>query len=263
MLSSAPTARQLRIGAVVYAPSFYRDEEALMRALKNQQRGAQAIFFGLYAESVEELLQRVLGLDPNLPDLVSEVFRRAFAGVQGYHGAPQGLRLWVLRLAVQQATRTLRWRRLRWFLTGAWLRGSEPVCRVARRPIAVDAGPSEVGGSVAQGANVVELHPGGRPHSRAGGQRIGGQRAGGHGGGEAAHLAHDREQLHDALYALLNRLPLRLRVPVALRFLAQLEIAEVAVLCDLGLSQVRQYVNEGCLRLAQMDVELLSQQGSG
>ena len=87
--------------------------------------------------------------------------------------------------------------------------------------------------------------------------------AGGPGGGDAAHLAHDREQRHDALDALLNRLPLRLRVPVALRFLAQLEIAEVAVLCDLGLSQVRQYVNEGCLRLAQMDVELLSQQGSG
>lgn len=260
MLSSAPSARQLRIGAVVYAPSFYRDEEALMRALKNQQRGAQAVFFGLYAESVEELLQRVLGLDSDLPELVSEVFRRAFASVHGYHGAPQGLRLWVLRLAVQQAKRTLRWRRLRGWMGGAWLRARprRAVCRPESEPI---ARATREGGSHGHGspaANVVELRPGLRRQVQAA------ELSTEHGGelSEARRgYREGREQLHDELYALLDRLPVRLRVPVALRFLAQLEIAEIAVLCDLGLSQVRQYVNDGCARLMQRDMELLCGQG--
>ncbi len=264
MLSSAPSARQLRIGAVVYAPSFYRDEEALMRALKNQQRGAQAVFFGLYAESVEELLQRVLGLDPNLPELVSEVFRRAFASVHSYHGAPQGLRLWVLRLAVQQATRTVRWRRLRGWMSGAWLWAwpRRAVCQLERRPIALGGGPAEVHGRRPAAANVVELRPGVRRHARPAEPRTDTrtdtriEQGGGVSEGPRAR-SHSSEQLHDELYALLDRLPVRVRVPVALRFLAQLEIAEIAVLCDLGLSQVRHYVNEGCSRLMQLDMHLL------
>ncbi len=92
------------------------DGGELIAALQAGQPAAAALLFDQYAPQVRRVLARVLGLDPELPDLLQEVFLRALEGA-GRLGPDAQLDRWLTGIAVHTARQTIR-RRVRW----RWLR---------------------------------------------------------------------------------------------------------------------------------------------
>ncbi len=107
---------------VVYSPSFFRDSERLLLALKQGQPGARAVFFAIHADHIERLLRRILGPEEGVQAMLSKVFVKALLELRRRRDAgPSDLDLWLERLAVGQALSRLRWRRLRGLLPfGRW-----------------------------------------------------------------------------------------------------------------------------------------------
>ncbi len=184
--------------AVVYAPSFFRDDEALLSALRQGQRGARAVFFRRHVDEVELLLCHLLGASGH--ELVQAVFSEAFCRVNKYDGEADELETWVLRIAVSKARRVLGRRRSRRWL---W-------------PLAAPRSVVAVAGT-----------------------------------GDAS--------LERAAYELLQCLAPKRAVMLALHWLAELPIEEVAMLCDESLVVVRQQLlaaRSEFLELAWGDSEL-------
>jgi RNA polymerase sigma-70 factor (ECF subfamily) len=87
-------------------------DEALVSALRDGRADAAATFFDRYAVHVRRVLARVLGPDPDLLDLVQDVFVTALESIHKLD-EPRALRAWLTQIAVFSARTRIR-RRTRW-----------------------------------------------------------------------------------------------------------------------------------------------------
>lgn len=101
---------------VVLPLAFTGDDVALVGALKVNHPGAKAALFHRYARLVERIITHVLGFDPELSDILQEIFARALASI-GSLRDPSALHPWLSRLATLTARKVLRTRSRH-----AWLR---------------------------------------------------------------------------------------------------------------------------------------------
>ncbi|MFZ6179779.1 RNA polymerase sigma factor [Nannocystis pusilla] len=90
-----------------------------------QRQRAIADLFDRHADHVSRVLTRILGLDPETPDLIQEVFLRAFRGIDRVRGAPEVLPRWLTGIAVYVAREHIRRKRGRWWLR--WAGADEPL----------------------------------------------------------------------------------------------------------------------------------------
>lgn len=86
------------------------DDEALVESLRSGDPGAPARFFDAYGRYVERLLVRVLGPDPDLEDLLHDVFAEALGNIEQLRD-PTRLKGWLTRMTVFIARGMLRRRR--------------------------------------------------------------------------------------------------------------------------------------------------------
>jgi RNA polymerase sigma-70 factor, ECF subfamily len=113
------------------------DDAALVEALRAGDAGASGALFDRYAPLVQRVLARVLGLDPELPDLLHDVFVEALSSIDRLD-EPSRLRPWLTSIAVFVARGCIRRRkRRRWLRYLGW---DEPVDPPAQAP----AGPAAV-----------------------------------------------------------------------------------------------------------------------
>ena len=114
------TPRSQAEGGRLIFPEQFQDDDALARALRAGDRAAQRTLFERYGRHVQRVLGRVMGYDPELGDLVQEVFARALSNA---HQLRDGARLkgWLTSIAVFTARGTIR-RRQR----GRWLGVAAP-----------------------------------------------------------------------------------------------------------------------------------------
>jgi RNA polymerase sigma-70 factor (ECF subfamily) len=93
---------------------FVGDERALVEALRSGHPGAVAVLYERYAAAVHRTLRSALGPDPDLPDLLQEVFLRALDSI-GQLESHERLRSWLGGIAVFSARGLIRRRaRRRW-----------------------------------------------------------------------------------------------------------------------------------------------------
>jgi RNA polymerase sigma-70 factor (ECF subfamily) len=98
-------------GVVRPLPTAVSDA-ALVTALRSGSAEAAEQLFERYGEYVERLIVRVLGLDAEVPDLINEVFARAFERIEQIQDAT-ALKGWLGSIAVFTARTFLRDRRSR------------------------------------------------------------------------------------------------------------------------------------------------------
>jgi RNA polymerase sigma-70 factor, ECF subfamily len=142
---------------------------------------ARARLVQTYSVPLHRLLVGILGADPDLPDLLQDVFIAAFVSV-GRLTSPHALPMFLQQIAINVANSHIR--------------------RNVRRRSLVRA---------------MALT---RPNQLA---------SGNHAPCEASLLAKE----------ILDRLPARERIPFALRFVLEMEIAEVAAACDISVPTVK------------------------
>jgi RNA polymerase sigma-70 factor (ECF subfamily) len=87
-------------------------DDALVEALRAEVPGAADLFFDRYGPYVERLIVRVVGIDADVPDLIQEVFARAFEGVNRLR-AGSALKGWIGSIAIFTARAFLRDRSVR------------------------------------------------------------------------------------------------------------------------------------------------------
>ena len=87
-------------------------DAALVAAVRAGRLDAADQLFDRYGEYVERLIVRVLGLDAEVPDLINEVFARAFERIERLEDAA-ALKAWIGSIAVFTARSFLRDRRSR------------------------------------------------------------------------------------------------------------------------------------------------------
>ncbi len=92
------------------------DDADLVAALRAGHPAAPTVLFDRHAPRVQRVLVRTLGFDPEIPDLVQEVFVRALQRLDGLRDGAS-LSGWLSGIAVFTARETIR-RRARW----RWLR---------------------------------------------------------------------------------------------------------------------------------------------
>ncbi|MCA9710023.1 MAG: RNA polymerase sigma factor, partial [Myxococcales bacterium] len=89
---------------------------SLLEALRRGEATAVAELFDRHATTVERAAQAVLGLDPEVEDLVQDAFVAALRGIDGFRGDDRTLGPWVRGIVVRLALKKLRWRRARRWL---------------------------------------------------------------------------------------------------------------------------------------------------
>jgi RNA polymerase sigma-70 factor, ECF subfamily len=99
-------------GASVYTAAFFRSEADFVDALRAARSDAQAELFRRHHVRVAEVLERVLGPDDDLPDLVQEVFVRGIAGAPRFRGTSEALEAWLVKIAIHTARGLIRRRRV-------------------------------------------------------------------------------------------------------------------------------------------------------
>jgi len=102
----------LRPSAPVIQLRAGESDAALVRALRAGDAHAGAVLFDRYAVHVRRVLARVLGPDPELSDLLQDVFVAALGSVHTLED-PSALKAWLTRTAVFTARGKIR-RRTRW-----------------------------------------------------------------------------------------------------------------------------------------------------
>jgi RNA polymerase sigma-70 factor, ECF subfamily len=108
-LKAGPTPKD---GGVVRLVPIAQTDAALVASLKGRETGAPELFFDRYGAYVERLIVRVIGLDPEVPDLIHEVFARALEGIHGLRES-SALKGWIGSIALFTARIFLRNRRTR------------------------------------------------------------------------------------------------------------------------------------------------------
>jgi len=87
--------------------TFARGDEGLIDALRAGHPGAAAVFYERYSTSVHRTLQSVLGRDPEIPDLLQDVFIRAIDRIGELQQLEQ-VRSWLTTIAVFAARAHIR-----------------------------------------------------------------------------------------------------------------------------------------------------------
>jgi RNA polymerase sigma-70 factor (ECF subfamily) len=158
------------------------DDRALVEALRRDEPWARAALVEKYEPHIERVVAGALGLDPDLADIIQDVFVRVLEGIHQLKD-PAALRGWIGTLAVFTARGHIR-RRRRW----RWIRFLAPQ-DVPEVPAA--------------------------PHNP-----------------EATATMR-------AMYRVLDSLPAEERLVFTLRFMAELELTEVAASCGVSLATVK------------------------
>lgn len=96
--------------------TFVGDDDALIQALRVGHPGAAAAFYDRHAAHVHRTLQSALGTDPDIPDLLQDVFVRAIDRI-GELGDLGRVRSWLTTIAVFMARAHIRRRRRRSWLS--------------------------------------------------------------------------------------------------------------------------------------------------
>jgi len=100
---------------LVRPPSGSTTALELVQALQAGEPWAARLLFTLYADDVQRVLTRMLGLDHELPDLLQEVFLHALQGIQRLND-PERLGSWLVGISVHVARRRIRSRRRSWWM---------------------------------------------------------------------------------------------------------------------------------------------------
>lgn len=111
--------------------------DELLAGLRSCEPGAVAALFDRYNALVERVLTRILGLDPEVPDLAQEVFLQAIRGIDRVRGDAGVLRSWLTTIAAYTARHHIRRKASR-----RWLRPTAP--QELPEQIASTAGPDVV-----------------------------------------------------------------------------------------------------------------------
>ncbi len=90
---------------------FVGDDAALAAALKQRHPGAMEALYDRYGSHVQRVLVRVMGMDPNLGDLLQEVFIEAFSNAASIKDGGR-LKAWMTSIAIFTARGVIR-RRVR------------------------------------------------------------------------------------------------------------------------------------------------------
>ena len=85
---------------------------ALVRSLQAGEARAGAVLFDRYAVHIRRVLVRVLGPDPDIADILQDVFVSALASIRKL-SEPSALKAWLTRTAIFMARGRIR-RRTRW-----------------------------------------------------------------------------------------------------------------------------------------------------
>jgi RNA polymerase sigma-70 factor (ECF subfamily) len=99
-------------GSVLHIFDFEKDDAALLSALKNGHPSAKRALFERYADHVQRVLIRIMGIDAAIPELISETFLQAFSGVSSVRD-PASLKAWLSMIAVFTARGLIRKRKKR------------------------------------------------------------------------------------------------------------------------------------------------------
>jgi RNA polymerase sigma-70 factor, ECF subfamily len=129
----ASVARCVSEEGPVFAPPLGDDDEhVFVEALKRQDPTVQLQFYDRYADLVERIVARIVGVDDELPDLVHEVFMRALKAIHRLRNA-EAITTWVTQIATRTAMDALRRRQTRrkWF---SFQTSPEPEVVVAGEP---------------------------------------------------------------------------------------------------------------------------------
>jgi RNA polymerase sigma-70 factor, ECF subfamily len=102
--------------AVVRPLRFVGDDRTLLAGLKNGHNGAAAELYDRYADHVQRVLARILGMDQDLADLLQEVFLEALRSIRSIEDGSR-LKAWLTSVAVHTAHACLRRRGRRRWLT--------------------------------------------------------------------------------------------------------------------------------------------------
>lgn len=110
--SRAPKERPL--AEVVRPFEFIGDDRALVKAILDDRPGAGTALYDRYADYIHCFLERIMGYDPEIGDLIQEVFYQALANIQSIK-KKGSLKPWLGSIAVHVARGTIRKRqRQRW-----------------------------------------------------------------------------------------------------------------------------------------------------
>ena len=103
-----------RSSSVAFIPSA--DDTRFVEQLRGGDAIAIGALFDRHAAAVERVLHRVLGVDPEVQDLLQEVFVHAMTGIRSYRGDASSLRPWLTQIAIRNARKCIRRRRTRRWL---------------------------------------------------------------------------------------------------------------------------------------------------
>ena len=93
---------------------FSGDDRAIVAGLKERNPGAAAALYDRYADHVQRVLARILGVDPDLEDLLHEVFVQALGSAASIEDGDR-LKGWLTIVTVHTARAHIRRRvRRRW-----------------------------------------------------------------------------------------------------------------------------------------------------
>jgi len=95
-------------------------DEALVLALRASHPGAANAFISRYIEHVKRVVVRVMNVDPEVEDIVHEIFLDALRSIDRLK-EPEALKMWLTSIALFKSRRVLRSRRRR-----SWLRITAP-----------------------------------------------------------------------------------------------------------------------------------------
>jgi RNA polymerase sigma-70 factor (ECF subfamily) len=92
------------------------DDASLVEAVRRRQSGAATLVYRRHADAVHALLFRRLGPQPDLEDLLQDIFASAFGSIDKLR-EPAALRSWLLSITVGRLRTYNRGRRRNWWLT--------------------------------------------------------------------------------------------------------------------------------------------------
>ena len=184
------------------------DDRALVEALRRNEPWARTALIEKYEPHIERVVAGALGLDPDLADIIQDVFVRVLEGIHQLKD-PGALRGWIGTLAVFTARGHIRKRR-RW----RWIRFLAP-------------------------QDVPEVPA--VPHNP-----------------EASATMR-------AMYRVLDTLPAEERLVFTLRFMAELELTEVAAACGVSLATIKRRLSRAEARFQEVACQdpLLSERLAG
>lgn len=101
---------------MVHLIRFDGDDEALLKALKERQPGSKRALFDRYANHVQRVLVRIIGIDDAIPELLSETFLQAYSSMDSIRDGSR-LKAWLSMTAMFTARGLIRKRKRRRLFT--------------------------------------------------------------------------------------------------------------------------------------------------